>query len=425
MKKPMKSLLKGISVLALAGASFASASVAFAEEITIWCWDPNFNVPIMQEAADRYMATHPDVTFNIVDFAKADVEQKLQVALASGTTSVLPDIVLIEDYYSQRYLQAFPGSFAVMSGVVDHSVFAPYKVALMTIGDDVYGMPFDSGVAGLFFRTDYLAEAGFTPQDMQNISWDRYIEIGEAVLAKTGHKMTGLDPNDAGLIKIMMQSGGQWYFGDDGETSNIVDNKALAAALAVEQKLLQSDIYKPTAGWSEYVGSFTSGDTASVISGVWMIGTVKSQPDQSGKWGVAPVPSLGIDGSVNASNLGGSSWYVLDTSEEKDVSIDFLNEIYAKDQGFYQAILQDRGAVGSLLGSREGEAYQKSDPFFNGEPVWQNFSTWLGQIPPVSYGVFTPEADNAVVANLPALKDGQSIEDVLKAIDAQLRSQTQ
>ncbi len=31
----------------------------------------------VEGAGARYTTTHPDVTFNIVDFAKADVEQKL------------------------------------------------------------------------------------------------------------------------------------------------------------------------------------------------------------------------------------------------------------------------------------------------------------------------------------------------------------
>ena len=81
-----------------AGVSMLAVSIASAGEVTIWCWDPNFNGATMKEAAARYTAAHPETTFNIVDFAKADLEQKLQAQLASGTTDGLPDIVLIEDY---------------------------------------------------------------------------------------------------------------------------------------------------------------------------------------------------------------------------------------------------------------------------------------------------------------------------------------
>src|SRR5690606_21631695 len=92
--------------IAMAGISWLAVSSAMAVEITVWCWDPNFNGATMKEAGARYTAAHPDVTFNIVDFAKADLEQKLQAQLASGTTEGLPDIVLIEDYGAQKYLQS-------------------------------------------------------------------------------------------------------------------------------------------------------------------------------------------------------------------------------------------------------------------------------------------------------------------------------
>jgi len=417
-------IMKRFAAAALAGASLFGATAALAGEVTVWCWDPNFNVAIMKEAGARYTAKHPETTFNVVDFAKTDVEQKLQTALSSGTTDALPDIVLIEDYGAQKYLQSFPGAFAEMSSKIDYSGFAPYKVQLMTVDSKVYGMPFDSGVTGLYYRKDYLEQAGFKPEDMQNITWDRFIEIGKAVEAKTGKKMMGLDVNDAGFIRILMQSAGGWYFDNEGNLS-VENNAALKAALETEQKILQAGIFKPAAGWTEWVGAFTSGDVASVTTGVWITGTVKAQADQAGKWGVAPIPKLNVEGASHASNLGGSSWYVLESSAEKAEAIDFLNEVYAKDKDFYQKILVNQGAVGSLLAARSGEAYSAKDDFFGGEPVWQNFSDWLSKVPPVNYGVFTNEVDTAVTANLPALAKGTSVDEVLKAIQSQAEGQIQ
>ncbi|WP_104666032.1 ABC transporter substrate-binding protein [Ensifer adhaerens] len=420
----VRTYLPRLTSVALAGASLLAVSAAEAKEITVWCWDPNFNVAIMKEAGARYTKSHPDITFNIVDFAKADVEQKLQTGLSSGTADALPDIVLIEDYGAQKYLQSFPGAFAPLSGSVDYSGFAPYKVELMTLDGQVYGMPFDSGVTGLYYRKDYLEQAGFKPEDMQGITWDRFIEIGQQVEAKTGKKMMGLDPTDAGLVRIIMQSAGQWYFDKDGKP-NITGNAALKASLETINKIMAANIYKPAAGWSDWVGTFTSGDVASVITGVWITGTVKAQPDQSGKWGVAPIPALSIEGATHASNLGGSSWYVLESSAEKAEAIDFLNAVYAKDVDFYQTILTDRGAVGSLLAARGGAAYGEADAFFGGEKVWQNFSDWLAKVPSVNYGVFTNEADTAVTAQLPALTQGTPVDEVLKAIDAEVSAQIQ
>lgn len=116
---------------------------------------------------------------------------------------------------------------------------------------------------------------------------------------------------------------------------------------------------------------------------------------------------------------------MLASSQNQEEAIDFLKNVWAEDVDFYQGILVNQGAVGSLLAAREGEAYKASDPFFNDEPVWQNFSDWLAQVPAVDYGTFTPEARLAVRAQLPNIANGGDIDQALQAIDAQLRQQMQ
>ncbi|MFD2648486.1 ABC transporter substrate-binding protein [Devosia albogilva] len=412
-------------VAALAGVSMLGVTAASAVDITVWAWDPNFNGATMKLAGERYAAEHPDVTVNIVDFAKADLETKLQAQLASGTTDGLPDIVLIEDYGAQKYLQSFPGAFEPLTSHIDYSGFAPYKVELATLNGEVYSLPFDSGVTGFFYRSDILEEAGYSADALQDITWDELIEIGLDVKEKTGQIMFPIDPNDAGIFRIMMQSAGSWYFDADGNVT-IADNAVFKEALATYQRLVASGITKPVAGWTEYTGSFTSGDTLGTVTGVWMTGTIKANPDQSGQWGIAPIPSLAnVEGATHASNLGGSSWYVMAAGPQKEAAIDFLATIWGQDTEFYQQILVNQGALGSLLAAREGEAYSASDDFFGGAPVWQNFSDWLGAIPAVNYGIFTNEADAAVVAQIPALTSGGNVDEIAAAIDAQVRQQTQ
>lgn len=411
--------------LALAGVSFLSVAAASAGEISVWVWDKAFNGDTMREAGALYTAEHPDVTFNVDDTASQDdVRAKLQTQLLAGSTEGLPDIVLIQDDIAQKYLQSFPGAFEPLSDVIDMSAFAPYKVAAATLDGKSYSVPFDSGVTGLFYRSDYLEQAGFTAADLENITWDRLIEIGTEVKAKTGKQLLDLDLNDTGLIRMMMQSAGEWYFNDDGSL-HITDNAALKKSIETYAKFYQADLVKPVSGWAEYTGAFTSGEVAVVPVGVWITATIKANADQAGMWGVAPIPRLDMEGSVNASNQGGSSWFVLSSSDNKEEVIDFLKTVWAGDVDFYQDILIKRGAVGSLLAAREGEAYKATDDFFGGAPVWQNFSTWLGQIPSVDYGTFTAEVDSAVQAQLPGIIEGGDIDAALQAINDQAQQQMQ
>lgn len=137
------------------------------------------------------------------------------------------------------------------------------------------------------------------------------------------------------------------------------------------------------------------------------------------------MPRLDVEGSVNATNYGGSSWYVLDSSPERDAAIDFLAKVWASDVDFYQDILVGQGAFATYLPARDGAAYSSSDDFFGGQPVWQNFSDWVAEIPPVSYGIFANEVDAAITAQFPALQAGEDLDGIIAAIDAQARAQMQ
>ena len=412
------------SLIAAAGVNLLLATTALADNVTVWCWAPEFNGAAMNEAIARYTAAHPEHTITVVDFAKADLEQKLQTQLASGQTEGLPDIVLIEDYGAQKYLLSFPGAFEPLTDKLDYSQFAAYKVSLATVDGQTYSLPFDSGASGLFYRSDLLAEAGYKAEDLADITWEQMIEIGKAVNAKTGKPMFSIDQNDAGAIRIMLQSAGSWYFDAEGN-ANIKDNPVFKSALTTWVKMLQTpELYKAVSGWGDYTGAFNNGDVAGVFTGVWMTGGIKGN-NMSGKWAVAPTPRLDLEGSTHYSNLGGSSWYVLSSAPSKDAAIDFLKTVWAGDVDFYQKILVGQGAFSSYLPAREGAAYMASDDYFGGQAVWASFSDWQAQIPGVNYGIFTNEADAAVTAQLPGLVAGGSIDDAILAIDAQIAQQIQ
>lgn len=391
------------------------------EKLTVWAWDPAFNIPIMNEAKNRYTAINPNTEIEVVEFAKADVEQKLLVNLSSGTTDGLPDIVLVEDYNAQKYLSAYPGSFADLTNKVDYSAFAPYKVKLMTLDGKTYGVPFDSGVAGTFYRKDLLEQAGLKASDLENITWDKFIEIGETIKAKTGVSMCAFDPSDGGLVRVMLQSAGAWYYDKDGKPY-LAGNSVMEKAIDTYVKILKSPMTLQTSGWSEWVAAINGGNAASISTGVWIIGSIKAEASQSGKWALAPIPKLDVLNAVNASNLGGSSWYILESSKAKDTAIEFMNQIYVKDVDFYQKILINNGAVGTYLPSQTGESYTKAVEFFGGQKVFEEFSKYMKAIPSVEYGSYTYEADAAVAAILPAALKGGDIKALLKDAQAQLES---
>jgi len=393
------------------------------KEITVWAWDPAFNIAAMNVAKDAYAKVNPDVTVNVVENAQADIVQKLNTGLNSGSTKGLPNIVLIEDYRAQSFLQAYPDSFYELTDVVKAADFADYKIGPTSVDGKQYGVPFDSGVTGMYVRTDYLEQAGYSLDALQDIDWKQYIEIGKAVKEKTGKSMLTLDPNDLGLIRVMIQSAGAWYTGDDGQTPTIESNPALKEALVMYKEMMDSGIVKVISDWSQFVGAFNGGEVASVPTGNWITPSIKAEASQSGKWAVAPLPKLGAtEGSVHASNLGGSSWYVMNV-DGKEAAAEFLSKTFASDAELYQTLNTKVGVIGTLKAAASGEAYSAADEFFKGQKVVSDFAAWTEQIPNVNYGMNTYAIEDIMVVAVQSYLGGKDVDTVLK--DAQKQADTQ
>lgn len=428
---------KKISVLFLMGLGLMSCGtkedkgeVAKTDEnskkiLTVWAWDKNFNVPIMEKAAKIYSEKNPNVEIKVVDNGRDDIEQKIHTSLSANAINTLPDIVLIEDYAAQKFLTSYPNSFMPLNDYINYNEFAKYKIPPMTVDNKTYGIPFDSGVTGLFYRRDYLKEAGISEERLQNITWKELIEIGKEVKAKTGKQlMADMALQDPGIVRVMMQSAGAWYFNEKGEI-DFIKNEALKDAILTVKELFNSGVVNQASGWGEWVSNFTSGDMATISTGAWIIGSIKTEKSQSGKWGVAPIPRLDDIKSVNASNLGGSSWYILN-KDNKVTAAEFMKAIFAENKEFYDEILTERGAIGTYLPSQGTPSYEAPDAFFDNQKVYQDFSKWMKEIPSVNYGVYVREADQAIVGVLKYIvEDKMSVDEGLEKAEAQLKSQIQ
>ncbi|GGA46654.1 extracellular solute-binding protein [Paenibacillus physcomitrellae] len=391
--------------------------------ISVWAWDPNFNIAAMKLAVEAYKKTDPDQQVDVVEYAQDDIIQKLNTGLNSGTTNGLPNIVLIEDYRAQSFLKAYPDAFYDLSSLIKPEDYADYKIASSSLDGKQYGVPFDSGVAGLYVRTDYLKDAGYTTADLTNIDWGRYTEIAKDVKAKTGHDMLTQDPNDLGLIRMMIQSAGSWYTKEDGSTPDLKDNAALKDAFQTYKALMESDTVKITSDWSQFLAGFNSGDVATVPTGNWITPSVKAEASQSGKWEIVPMPKLkNTSSSVNATNIGGSSWYVLNIPG-KEKAAEFLQKTMGSDVALYQDMLKNVGVIGTLKAAGEGEAYKEGDDFFGGQKTVDDFTKWTQQIPRVNYGMNTYAIEDILVSEMQNYLNGQDLDKVLADAQAQAESQ--
>ena len=427
MKKFLSLILITVGILALAACSDGgndgdgSSDSSDGDKITAWAWDPQFNIKALEIAKEAYDGDE-DVDLNIIENAQDDIIQKLNTGLGSGANTGLPNIVLIEDYRAQSFLDSYPDAFYPMDDYINTDDFADYKMATTQYDGKQYGVPFDSGATGLYIRTDYLEEAGYTVDDLTDITWNEYIEIGKNIKETVGADLLTLDPNDLGQIRVMIQSASAWYVDEDGTTPTIAENEALVKAFETYKELMDAGIVKIVSDWSQFVGAFNSGDVASVPTGNWITPSIKAEESQSGNWTVVPTPTLDLEESVAASNLGGSSWYVLNV-DGKEKAAAFLANTFGSDVDMYQELVKEIGAIGAYTPAMDGEAFTAEDEFFAGQSIIENFSNWTDEIPGVNYGMHTYAIEDIIIEGMQQYLNGTDLSEVLN--NAQQQAETQ
>lgn len=388
-------------------------------QITVWAWDKNFNGYAMNEAEKL----DPEVKVNFVEMSKADCLKKIHTILASNVKDDLPDIVFISDLNAQGYLMSYPDAFREMSDVLNYKNFADYKTAAVSYEGKKYGLPFDTGVAGLFYRTDYLNEIGYTQDKMQNLTWDEYLSLGSKLKAK-GHLLQTFNPNDISDFQIMLQSAGTWFTDKDGN-ANFSKNNALKEAYSIFKKLNTSDFCKVISDQTAFTGAINGGDVACVIRGCWISSTILQGKDQSGKWAVAPVPKLSVSGATHYANQGGSSMFVLKNSKHSDLAAKFLAKTFGSSTELYNTLLENKNIMGTYLPADTVKAYDAAQSFYGGQKVNKVLSGWLAKIPAVDTGAYTAEAQAALVSITPKYLAGGDLNTCLTEAEAQYKRSVQ
>lgn len=353
------------------------------DKLVVWTWDPAFNIPAIEEAGKIYKDTvNENFELEVVETLSDDCETKLQTCAESGDFGTMPDIVLMQDNSYQKFVSFYPEAFTDLTDSgIDFSEFAEGKLSYSTVDGKNYGVPFDNGAVVSCYRTDILEEAGYSIDDITDIDWDKFIEIGKVVKEKTGKFMLSGQANSQDIIMMMLQSAGASLFNEDG-TPNLVGNDPLNECIDIYQKMVKEGIFYEVNEWDEYVSSITNEQCAGTINGNWITATIMGMEDTSGKWEITNMPKLTkSSGATNYSNNGGSSWYVTSNCKNTDLAFDFLSKTFAGSVDLYANILPTTGAIGTWGPAADSEAYQEPQEFWNNQPIFSTIVEFAEKTP--------------------------------------------
>ena len=126
-------------------------------KVTLWMWKAAHDTLVNSGVLDEFKKEYPDIEVEIVEYAPADVYQKLPLALQAGTGA--PDISLVENSHLAQIV-ALGGLTDMTEWVTPYiDKMNAYKWQDAKLDDKYYAMPWDSGPVVFYYRRDVFEAA--------------------------------------------------------------------------------------------------------------------------------------------------------------------------------------------------------------------------------------------------------------------------
>lgn len=297
-----RQLLTGTAGIALGTIAMPYIARGATTKITYWAWSEHIRGA--KAVYPRFRELHPDIEVDIVNLNPQEIQDKVLVAMATGTGA--PDVALI----IERNFPTYPPT----GGLLDVSKYLAGKEATVTsrlwqrlfLDGKAYGVPYTTSAALMFYRRDIFERAGIkAPIE----TWPEWIEAGKRVRALGDVYMHQVSAGAAGNgpLGAYFESAGAQFFNEAGK---VVKNNAKAAEqLRFYYDLVgKADIALLVRHNSpEHFVAVKTGRLAALHSAPWGLDRLEQEaPDDAGKWGVMAWPRWSADAPAWTGTWGGS-----------------------------------------------------------------------------------------------------------------------
>lgn len=436
-KKLISMLLAGTMVLSLAACGGGSADGGDAGDgedagaaemgtsddentLTVAAWDPNFNIPALEAAAADYKENvNPDFVLDIKEQSgSSDVETAITTAASSGKYENLPDMVLFQDHWIQKYVADYPDAWQNVDDIdINWDDFYAEKLDYSTIDGVHYGVPVDGGTVIMAYRVDLLDEAGYSMDDMKGITWEKFIEVGKAVKEKTGKALLCMNSDGNDLMYMMLQAEGVSQF-KDGKP-DITGNDKVKEIVELVVEMVKEEILLLPNSWSDYTDKAIQGDqVAGVMNGKWIIPTIQAVEANNGKWEITTMPTL--TGEEGYASNGGSSLYITANCKKTDLAKDFLAYTFGKSTVTYDNALKNGGVVSTYIPAGKSEVYNEGVAFFNDTPIYAQISEMGSHVQTIEQSPYHYTCREKLGAAVINIVNGGDVDEELKNAEDQL-----
>jgi multiple sugar transport system substrate-binding protein len=387
VSKINKLMLTGVTSMALIFAGCASSSQpaqtpseggsssAASEPVTIdwWGWAPGY-----KEAAEAFNSSHDNIKLNFEQITSGSQGgyDKMMTAVDAGNAPCLGQVgsETFVNFLAQGKLE--PITQYVKDDVKSQFPDAAWKT--VSLNNEIYGIPVDSGTMGLFYRADLLKKYNI---DVPT-TWEEFKAAGEKLHKADPKKYLVNLPTDAyNYSGYAWQAGASW-FSTEGDTWVVsMADDANKKVADYWQGLVDAGIASTFPSWDAALNSaWADGTVLTEVGAVWTAGILESEAkDSSGKWAVAPMPTW--EGSDAVGNVGGSPNAVLKGCKNPEQAVEAAAWLSTNEAGLTPMIKEGALYPASTTG-QELSIMKEGREFFGGQKIYEVFSAESAKVNP-------------------------------------------
>jgi multiple sugar transport system substrate-binding protein len=286
--------------------------------VVLHFWAMGREGEVVRQLLPEFERTHPNIRVDVQQSPWTSAQQKLLTAFAGDVT---PDVCQLGNTWVPQF--AALGALAPLDDRLRISTAIPqadYFAGIWAsnrIGASMYGVPWYVDTRLLFYRTDLLADAGFTEPPRTWAEWRRMLA---ALKARGGADKFGvlLPTNEFEPLLVLALQQEDELLRDGGRYGNF-RSPQFRATLSYYLDMFRS-------GWAPAVSNtqisnvwdeFGRGYFTFYVTGPWNIGEFKRRLPEAlqDKWTTAPMPGPNGPG---ASSAGGASLVVFKASPHQN-----------------------------------------------------------------------------------------------------------
>ncbi|WP_147680577.1 ABC transporter substrate-binding protein [Actinomyces ruminicola] len=369
----------------------------------------------VQERIDEWNELYPDEKVTLIELSAEADQQRQSLINNAQTQSDAYDVISIDnvwvaEFAANQWVVPLPEDDLKNDDIVE----SVWQTGLYM--DRLYGMPFATDSSIMFYRKDFLKEAGVEVPT----TWDEVKSAIDAVRALPGHeKIGGFGGQFAkyeGLTccasEFINTAGGSFYDDEGNVTINSPE------AIAGLQVLIDGfkDGYIPTEAleWKEEDGrnAFESGDLLFYRQWPYQYANNMAALGEE-KFGVAALPS--IDGNDFVPTLGGHNCGISAYSKNKATALKFVQWWTSQESEKYALETQ---TLAPILGSLyEDSEMLERFPYL--PTLRESLDSAKGRPKAVSYGDVTAAIQDALY---PAVQQQVTAEEAISNLETALKA---